>query len=130
MQEEAGSQREDSYGDTSWSDYRAGLNDASSRVYRGGARNLRPSETEQKPLRPMKRGEYSDRSYYERCYIFFRNYVSDVEDGRIIVSDASYRQAVKFWEYYREKDSPGITEMLRRARIPLGIQNMCEDLVF
>lgn len=130
MQEEGGSQREDSYGDTSWSDYRAGLIDPSKEVYRGGARNLGPGEKEQKPLRPMKRGEYSDRSYYERCYIFFRNYVSDVEDGRIIVSDASYHQAVKFWEYYREKDSPGITESLRLAHIPLGMQLMSEDVVF
>lgn len=129
MSDNAETQHEDVYGDTSWSDYRAGLNDVSHRVYGGGARNLRPGEKEDKPLRPMKRGESGERSFYERCYIFFRNYVNDVENGRIIVSDASYHQAIKYWEYYREKDDPGITETLRLARIPLGMQCMKDEWV-
>ena len=97
------SRHEDYYGDYSWSDYRAGLLDSSKCVYGGVARNLRAGEREEKPLRIMRRDEFSDRSFTERCYIFFRNYVSDVEHGRIVVSDHSYIQAVKLWEYYREK---------------------------
>ena len=60
---------------------------------------------ENRPLHVMER-QYLDaddegfRSFEQRCYILFRDYVRDIELGRVSCDDREYNRALRYWEYY------------------------------
>ena len=84
--------------DPYWSDYRAGLfkENCSCEL-----KACRKDGLEDAPLQRMTRTQArAGIPLNERYYMFFRNYVSDVENGRIACSDASYWSAVREYQKY------------------------------
>ena len=71
-----------------------------------------------RPLRPMQRqhlpAEHENFvSFEERCYRLFRDYVMDIETGKVECSKEEYRKAVMYWNYYQAL-SMGFVRLMNR----------------